>query len=459
MSLGAPVAGPPPGLPRFQAVAMFGAFAFAYFFSALVRAVTATLAPVFSAELGLAAGQLGLLGGAYFAGFAVMQLPLGSALDRWGAKRVLMAFLLVAVLGCAAFAAAASLGQLLLARFVIGLGVAACLMAPLTCFRHLYSVPAQLRANSWMLMTGSLGMLASTLPVQWLLPVLGWRGLFIGVAAGLLLAVLGIWRLVPADGPRPAPALVAGDRLPAARAAATAVSAEAAVAAVAAAAPGGYRQVFAHPAFIRVAPLGFFAYGGMIAMQSLWIGPWLTQVAGFSAGAAAQALFVVNLSMLVAFFSWGLVMPRLIRAGWAGERLIALAWPAGVLCMALIVWRAEQAGPALWALWCVCTSVVSLSQPAVGQAFPAALAGRALSAFNLVIFAGVFALQWGIGLAIDGLRTWGLAPRAAYQLAFAGFGVACALSFAWLLAGRWWAGRHAGRPSGAPPPAASARTR
>ena len=455
MIAGAPAVGPPPGLPRFRAMAMFGAFAFAYFFSALVRAVTATLAPVFSAELGLAAGQLGLLGGAYFAGFAAMQLPLGSALDRWGAKRVLMVFLLVAVLGCVAFAAAASLGQLLLARFVIGVGVAACLMAPLTCFRHLFSVPAQLRANSWMLMTGSLGMLASTLPVQWLLPVLGWRGLFIGVAVGLLLAVLGIWRLVPADGPRPAPAPVPGDRLPAAMAAATAVSAKAAVPAEA---PGGYRQVFAHPAFIRVAPLGFFAYGGMIAMQSLWIGPWLTQVAGYSAGAAAQALFVVNLSMLVAFFSWGLAMPWLIRAGWAGERLIALVWPAGVLCMALIVWRAEQAGPALWALWCVCTSVVSLSQPAVGQAFPAALAGRALSAFNLVIFAGVFALQWGIGLAIDGLRAWGLAPRAAYQLGFAGFGVACALSFGWLLAGRWWARRHAGRPPVASPPAAAART-
>jgi len=408
---------------------VFAAFAFAYFFSALVRAVTATLAPVFSVELGLAAGQLGLLGGAYFAGFAVMQLPLGSALDRWGAKRVLMPFLLVAVLGCVAFAAAASLSQLLLARFVIGVGVAACLMAPLTCFRHLYSVPAQLRANSWMLMTGSLGMLASTLPVQWLLPVLGWRGLFIAVAACLLLAVLGIWRLVPADrAPAERPVVPIGGK------------------------PGaGYRQVFAHPAFIRVAPLGFFAYGGLIAMQSLWIGPWLTQVAGYSAGAAAQALFLVNLSMLVAFFCWGLVMPRLIRAGLAGERLIALAWPAGVLCLAVIVWRAGQASPALWALWCVCTSVVSLSQPAVGQAFPAALAGRALSAFNLVIFAGVFALQWGIGLAIDGLRAQGLTVLAAYQCAFAGFAAACALSFGWLLAGRWWAGRH--------PAQASARAR
>lgn len=150
-------------------------FAFAYFFSALVRAATATLAPVLSVELGLAAGQLGLLAGAYFLGFSAMQLPLGSALDRWGAKRVLMVFLLIATLGCLAFAAAVSFAQLLLARFLIGVGVSACLMAPLTCFRRLFTPAAQLRANSWLLMTGSAGMLASTVPVQWLLPVL-WVG-------------------------------------------------------------------------------------------------------------------------------------------------------------------------------------------------------------------------------------------------------------------------------------------
>ena len=104
---GASAAAPAPGhaahaaisLTRQRAVLVFLAFAFAYFFSTLVRAVTATLAPVFSAELGLTAGQLGLLAGAYFLGFSVMQLPLGSALDRWGARRVLLVFLITAVLG------------------------------------------------------------------------------------------------------------------------------------------------------------------------------------------------------------------------------------------------------------------------------------------------------------------------------------------------------------------------
>ena len=67
-----------------SAVIVFTCFAFAYFFSALVRGVTATLAPNFSAEIGLNAADLGLLAGAYFFGFAAMQLPIGSALDRFG---------------------------------------------------------------------------------------------------------------------------------------------------------------------------------------------------------------------------------------------------------------------------------------------------------------------------------------------------------------------------------------
>ncbi len=402
-----------------RAVAIFLAFAAVYFFSALVRAVTATLAPVFSAELGLAAGQLGLLAGAYFLGFALMQLPLGSALDRWGAKRVLLAFVTVAVLGCAAFAVARDLPDLLLARWLIGVGVSACLMAPLTCFRHHFSAGAQLQANAWMLMTGSLGMLASTLPVQWMLPSLGWRGLFTAVAIGLALAMVGVAVLVPRDAS-------AGRSLPRADGAA-----------------GGYRQVFRHPTFLRVAPLGFFAYGGMVAMQSLWIGPWLTQVGGRSPDEAAQGLFLVNLCMLVAFFCWGVVMPRLTRAGWAGDRLIALAWPLGVGLLALIIWQAAQATAWMWALWCVCTSVVSLAQPAVAQQFPLALAGRALSAFNLVIFAGVFVLQWGIGLGIDAMRAAGLGVVAAYQFAFGGFALACALSFLWLNAWSWRGGTAA----------------
>lgn len=385
-----------------SAVGLFLVFAFAYFFSALVRAVTATLAPVFSTELGLAASDLGLLAGAYFLGFALMQLPLGTALDRHGPRRVQLVLLLVAVLGCAAFALAQSLAGLIAARLLVGVGVSACLMAPLTAYRRRFEPAAQLRANSWMLMAGSLGMVASTVPVQWLLPLLGWRGLFWAVTAGLLLA----WALTAWGVPRDAPAApsVGG---------------------------GGYAQVWRHPMFVRMAPLGFFPYGGLVAVQALWAGPWLTQVAGQTPQQAATGLLVINLSMLVVFLAWGMVMPRLQRLGWGPQRLIAWGWPLHVLLLLAILWLGPQANAAWWAAWCASVSVVSLSQPALGQAFAAHLAGRALSAYNLLIFAGVFAIQWGVGLLIDLARSLGADTLAAYRLAFGLLALCCLASGLW----------------------------
>ncbi len=411
MSLsGLPTGTPPPLMTVARtAVAMFFAFAFAYFLSALLRAVTATLAPAFSSELGLSAGDLGLLAGAYFLGFSLTQLPLGQALDRFGPRRVLLALLSVAVLACMAFAVATTLAWLWLARALIGVGVSACLMAPLTAYRHRFGELAQLRANSWMLMTGSLGMLASTLPVQWLLPLLGWRGVFWWVAGLLVVAMALIVCLVPRDDVAPAATPDA------------------------AAAKPGYAAIFRHPYFVRLAPLAFVLYGGLVAVQSLWAGPWLTIVAGRTPGEAAQGLFLINLAMLLAFFSWGVVMPLLRKRGVTVNGLIALGVPVALGLLALAVALGPAAGAVMWAAWCVSCTVVSLSQPALAQVFPQSLAGRALSAFNLVIFAGVFCVQWGIGLAIDALVSHGWAQPNAVRAAFALFGLCAAASYAWFL--------------------------
>lgn len=391
---------PPPG------AVIFLAFAFVYFLSALLRAVTATLAPVFSSELGLQAADLGLLAGAFFLGFASMQLPLGQALDRWGSRRTLMALLGGAVIGCAAFAVSTGLPGLIAARVLMGAGVAACLMAPLTLFRRIFSPAAQLRCNSWMLMTGSLGMLASTLPVQWLLPQLGWRGLFWAVAALLMGGIVLIGWLVPRD---PVGELLPGQVV------------------------ASYREIAAADIFVRMAPLGFFLYGGMIAVQSLWAGPWLTQVVGQTSGQAAQGLFAINLAMLCAFLSWGVLMPRLARKGVDAADLMLWGVPLALAVLALNVWLGAAAGAAHWALWCVTCTFVSVSQPAVGAAFAAHLAGRALSAFNLVIFSGVFCVQWGVGLMVDGFRSHGWAEPDAFRAAMSILGLCCLGAYGWFV--------------------------
>jgi hypothetical protein len=86
-----------------------------------------------------------------------------------------------------------------------------------------------------------------------------------------------------------------------------------------------------------------------------------------------------------------------------------------------------------WALFCVASTVISLTQPAVGMAFKPALAGRGLSAFNLIIFAGVFTVQWGIGLLVDAFAALGLTPLASFQAAFSVFLCCCVAAYVYFL--------------------------
>ncbi len=402
-------------LPRRLAIAAFLAFAFAYFFSALLRAITATLSPTLTQEFGLHARDLGLLAGGYFLGFAATQLPLGTWLDRHGPKKVILAFLGVAVVGCAAFALATSFSGLLGARVLCGVGVSACLMAPLTGFRRWLEPTAQLRANSWMLMTGSFGMVASTLPVQWLMPLAGWRPLFWGLALLILLSAAVIAWVVPTWAKPPSPVTPVAPGVPDAPP------------------PASYAEVWRNHYFRRMTPIGFFSYGGMIAFQTLWAGPWMVRVAGYAPAEAAQGLFWINVSMLFTFWAWGLFNPLLARRGLGTDRLIAWGMPFSLLMLAIIIIAGDAAGAGAWAVFCVTSTFVSLAQPAVGMAFAPALAGRALSAYNLVIFAGVFVVQWGVGLLVDGFAALGLDTVNAFRAAVGVFLLCSLAAYGWFL--------------------------
>lgn len=413
--LNAAILAHPDHLPRRLAAVVFLAFALAYFFSALVRAITATLSPTLTTEFDLSAQDLGLLAGGYFLGFSLTQLPLGRWLDRHGPKKVILAFLTFAVLGCLAFAWADSFEGLLAARVLCGMGVSACLMAPLTGYRRWFDASTQLRTNSWMLMTGSLGMLAATLPVQWLMPIWGWRALFVMLGVMIAIAMLLLALLVP----------VWRKATPTLDATQTPTDDD-----------GSYREIWRSAYFWRMSPIGFFSYGGMVAIQTLWAGPWMIQVAGWTAGEAASGLFLINLAMLVTFWLWGLITPGLARRGVPVERLIAWGLPLSFGVVAALVWLgpAVGAGAAVGvALLCMTSSFVALAQPAVGMAFPSHLAGRALSAYNLVVFAGIFVVQWGIGLLVDAGRGLGLANAQAYQAALACFGLTSVASWVFFM--------------------------
>ena len=385
-----------------------------------MRGVTGTLAPVLTRELALNAGQLGLLAGVYFFGFAGMQLPLGRWLDRLGPRSVLLVLLSLAVVSCLAFAFAQGFWTLLLARFLGGIGVSACLMAPLTGYRTWFEPQTQLRSNSWMLMAGSFGLLFATVPVQWALPLIGWRMVFVLLALAFACALFGVWRRVPIW------------------------QKDVAVTGAKTSFVEDYRFIWHHAYFWRLAPLAFVNYGVVIAIQTLWAGPWMTRVAGYSAEQAANGLFAINLTTLTVFWFWGAINPLLIRWRISPDHLILWGLPMSCAALLGIGFFGSGAGWWVFALFCGLATVISLSQPALGLTVPKAQAGRAMTAFNLLIFAGAFFWQWGMGLCIDLLKATGWIEPNAYRAVFVCVALCSLLAYLWFAYGTW----RSQRPSG-----------
>ncbi|MDP1605038.1 MAG: MFS transporter [Rhodocyclaceae bacterium] len=385
---------------------IFLTFGIAYLFSSLLRGVTATLAPLFVHEFSLSANELGLLGGAYFLGFAVMQLPMGSWLDRYGTKRVLAFSLIAAVMGSYLFGAADSLPELLIARFLCGMGVSACLIAPLTAARLWLEPSEQQRVNLWMLMAGALGLLVATLPSQSAAVAYGWRAIFTLVAAlfALTIAAILLWS--------PKTETAAAPRISWFR---------------------SYGEVLTNSYTWKIGPVGFFNYATLVAVQTLWVGPWLTDVAGYSSDEAATGLFWINLVMLFVFMFLGVITPKIVKSKSGAEGILKLTLPLSLLALFLIAFLGNLATWPYFSAYCIASSALALTHPAVGQHFESHQAGRAIAFFNLLLFLGVFAAQWGVGLIIAVINRETLNVITGYQVAFYILSLLSTLSYLWFV--------------------------
>ena len=378
-----------PVLAKSKAIIIFLVFALGYFISTLLRAITATISPELVNEFNLSAGELGLLGGGYFLGFASVQIPLGYMLDMRGPRKIVSYFLSLTIVGLLIFAFAQNFLTLLVSRIIIGVGVGACLMGPLTAYRIWYQDETQQRANSWMLMVGAIGMLSSSLPVQFFLPIIGWRNIFLLLAFITLVCIILIIIFIPQWTSK-----------------------------------GNQKKddaklsiVWQNQFFRSVIPMGFFSTGGLFAIQTLWAGPWMIKVSGYTPEESAKGLFLIYFFMLLSFLIWGYFVPKFSKNVNDAIRLLKYGSPLSLLVLGVIIYLGPNTDSIHWALFIVSAVFLSLIQPAVGMAFSVSNAGKALTSYNLLIFIGAFFLQWIIGLIIDLGLSLNYSEIASFQLA------------------------------------------
>jgi predicted MFS family arabinose efflux permease len=382
------------------------AFAIGYFLSYGLRTVNAVIAPELMRELGISSADLGLLTSAYFLAFGIFQLPLGLLLDRFGPRRVEASLLLVAAAGCALFGFGRSLETLAVARALIGLGVSACLMASFKAFSQWFPSERLPSLTGTIMVAGGLGALSASVPVEAALPLIGWRGVFFLVAV-LLLATAAFLMTVPdkrAEG--------RGEPL--------------------AEQIRGLLAILRGRIFWRFAPQACLIVGGFMAIQGLWVVPWLIAVNGASRSDAAGILFAMGLSMLAGFLFVATCTTALARRGIAPMRILtagmALAL-AGELAILL------ELLPPLW-LWPLLGLAFSLGNIAYSQLtghYPVNMSGRVNTALNLLVFIGAFGLQWGFGAAVDAFTAAGFGRADAFRWTFGILLAFQTLAFVWFL--------------------------
>lgn len=379
-----------------------------YYVSYVYRMVNAVLAPTLAAEFGLSAGGLGLLSSMYFLSFGLFQLPLGILLDRFGPRRVNATLLLVAAAGGTWFACADSAGAAIAARALIGLGVSASLMASLTAFVLWYPPERTSTLNGYAFSAGMLGALTVTVPLEMLLRVWHWREAFLLIVAATVAVSLLLWLWVP-------------ERRADSRHESFMDSMK------------GMKILLSDRAFRRLALCVGASQCAAVALQSLWIAPWLRDVAGYSPAEIARALLAINFAMAFGYLGFGRAADVFLRRGRSPLPLLLAGVGLSSVMLALLIAGVRTAPVALWCLFMMGATAAVLGYSIMSGRYPREMAGRTNTAINMVAFVGMFSGQWAVGLVLD---QWpqtaaGYAPQA-YPWALGMLWVVQFAGLAWL---------------------------
>lgn len=375
-------------------IAGIAALVAAYVLSQFYRAFLAVLAPVLEAEIGAGAEDLAAASGLWFLVFAAMQIPVGSALDRVGPRRTAAVLLGAGGAGGAAvFAMAQGPGAVTLAMALIGVGCAPVLMASYYIFARTYSAAVFGTLAGVMIGVGSMGNIASSLPLAAAVEAFGWRQTLWGLA-GVTLAVALALGLLVRDPPK-----------------------------VEGAGKGSLLDLLRMPALWPVLIMMAVCYAPAAGLRGLWVGPYYADVFGADAAAIGVATLVMGGAMVLGNFAYGPLDRVLGTRKW-----LIFGGNLGVLVCLIGLWVMPEAGGWLTLGLLAGLGFFGASFPMVmahGRAFfPPHLVGRGVTLLNLFGIGAVGIAQGATGRIHTALD--GGAAAAPYQGIFAFFAITLA---------------------------------
>jgi MFS family permease len=384
------------------------------------RAVMAIIGPLLALEFSLSASDLGLLSAVLFAAYGLSQLPVGLALDMFGARRVQTVLTLTAGLGFLVCALAEDVIILGLGRFITGIGISAALMAMLKANTQWFPRAKIAAMTGIGIFVGALGGMVATLPMQALIPLTGWRGGFLIFAVLSCIVAAWIWLSV-ADAP---PGYVRPPR----RGLMAEITA--------------FGPIFGHPYFRRFVPAILMLTTMNFIYQGLWAGPWLRDVAGLDDHARGLVLFIYACGSALGSLLTGLLASHFQSRGHSPLLVPSIAMGVLLAIQAILILAPPSGVPALGLIW-LCFAMAASAGPtgyaAVGQRFGPELAGRVATAINGSMLLAVFLLQIAIGAILD---LWPRTADGGWSAAGYGWAMSLTLAIHGAFVLRAWRGRE-----------------
>ncbi len=371
----------------------FLTFLAAYVLSQFFRSFLAVIAPELGRELALDPQALGNLQAFWIAGFVVMQLPVGYALDHLGPRRTIATLMLAAIAGAVLFAAAQSALALNIAMVLIGIGCSAIYMGAIYVFGRIYPQQRFALLCSWLIGIGSAGNLLAATPLAYAAEAIGWRQAMLAIAAATALSALSIFLLIR-DPPRATSAAAAGVF-------------------------SGLGEIIAMKRLWPLLPLTAIGYSVVLSERGLWAGPYFAEVHGLGPVDRGNALLLMAAAMSLGAMIYG-PLDRLL-----GTRKWVVA--AGSLVTALCFLTLGLHQPSLSTAIVIMALLGAFGMTygvlmAHGRAlFPDHLLGRGITFLNLLFIGGAGIMQPLSGAMMS--RATGT-PGKSYALLHIAFGVA-----------------------------------
>jgi MFS family permease len=392
--------------------------------SLFYRSCLGVIAPELTRDLGLTPEDLGNANGAFFLAMAAMQIPVGLLFDRYGPRRVVSAFAVIAVAGAAWQAMVRSPAELVAARLLLGTGCAASFMGAVTLCALWFPGGRLATVLSRVFAFSQVGTFLAATPLALAEGAIGWRWAFGAVAAltaavGVLFYVLMRDRPPGASAPPPPTSFAEVVR--------------------------GLASVWRTKGLLPVLAVHTFAYASMATVLGLWAGPYLAHVHGMDGATRGNVLLAMAAAQLVGILAFGPLDRIFDTRKWV---IVpgALATVGLLGALALVPGISAAAAVTLLILF---TGVTSYSVVIVAHGrslFPDSLLGRGVTTVNIAQVVGLTVLPLMTGPIVGAFPApSSVSPEIAYRAAFGAIALTLAAGLAVYLTAR------DARPSAGPP--------